>query len=163
MAASDPAHDVMHMERVVANSRHLASREAARLEIVVPTAWLHDCVTLPKDSPQRAQAARLTAAEATRLLTNWGRLPDWLPAIAHAIEACRFSARIEPRTLEGKVVQDADTSRHSALWASPACSCWAALRGRRSPRPTIRSVNLDGWKKVGGPTFVFRGAEPEEG
>jgi len=98
----------MHIERVVANARHLAASEGARLEIVVPAAWLHDCVTLPKDSPQRAQASTLAAAEATRLLTEWDCERDWLPAIAHAIEAHSFSAGIEPRSIEAKVVQDAD-------------------------------------------------------
>jgi uncharacterized protein len=108
MAANDPAHDVMHIERVVANARHLAAAEGARLEIVMPAAWLHDCVILPKDSPQRAHASRLAAAEATRLLTEWGCESDWLPAIAHAIEAHSFSAGIEPRSIEAKVLQDAD-------------------------------------------------------
>jgi uncharacterized protein len=32
----------------------------------------------------------------------------WLPEIAHAIEAHSFSARVEPRSIEAKVVQDAD-------------------------------------------------------
>src|ERR1700754_3793615 len=105
MATNDPAHDVMHIQRVVANARQLAASEGARLEIVIPAAWLHDCVTLPKDSPQRAQASRLAAAEATRLLTEWGCESEWMPAIAHAVEAHSFSARIEPRSLEAKVVQ----------------------------------------------------------
>jgi uncharacterized protein len=108
MAANDPAHDAMHIERVVANARHLAAMEGARLEIVIPAAWLHDCVTLPKDSPRRTEASRLAAAEATRLLSEWGCAPDWLEAIAHAIEAHSFSAGIEPRSIEAKIVQDAD-------------------------------------------------------
>jgi uncharacterized protein len=108
MASNDPAHDVMHIERVVVNARHLAGSEGARLEIVVPAAWLHDCVTLPKDSPRREQASRLAAVEATRVLTEWGCDPDWLPGIAHAIEAHSFSAGIEPQSIEAKVVQDAD-------------------------------------------------------
>jgi uncharacterized protein len=108
MTAIDPAHDPMHIERVVANARHLAAGEGARLEIVIPAAWLHDCVTLPKHSPERAQASKLAAAEATRLLTEWGCDPGWLPEIAHAIEAHSFSARVEPRSIEAKVVQDAD-------------------------------------------------------
>jgi uncharacterized protein len=108
MAANDPAHDAMHIERVVANARQLAAAEGARLEIVIPAAWLHDCVTLPKDSPQRAQASRLAAAEATRMLAEWDCEPAWLPAIAHAIEAHSFTARIEPRSIEAKAVQDAD-------------------------------------------------------
>jgi uncharacterized protein len=108
MGSNDPAHDVMHIERVVANARHLAASEGARLEIVAPAAWLHDCVTLPKDSPDRAHASRLAAAEAARLLAEWGCEPAWMPGIAHAIEAHAFSAKIEPRSIEAKVVQDAD-------------------------------------------------------
>lgn len=108
MASNDPAHDLMHIERVVANARHLAASEGVRVEIVVPAAWLHDCVTLPKDSPQRAQASRLAAAEAARLLAEWGCEPDWLSEITHAIEAHSFSGGIEPRSIEAKVVQDAD-------------------------------------------------------
>ena len=47
-------------------SRALAAAEGARLEVVVPAAWLHDCVSVPKDSPalaiaeQGLQAAGLT-------------------------------------------------------------------------------------------------------
>jgi uncharacterized protein len=108
MASNDPAHDVMHIERVVANARHLAAVEGARPEIVVPAAWLHDCVILPKDSPRRAHASRLAAAEAIRLLSEWGCEPDWLSGIAHAVEAHSFSAGIEPISIEAKIVQDAD-------------------------------------------------------
>jgi uncharacterized protein len=116
VAATDPAHDLMHIDRVVANARQLTAMEGARAEIVIPAAWLHDCVIVPKNSPRRSEASRMAAAEATRLLTAWGCNEDWLPAIAHAIEAHSFSAKIEPRTLEAKVVQDAD--RLDALGAA---------------------------------------------
>ena len=60
----DVAHGLEHVQRVVVNARRLAAAEGARLEVVVPAAWLHDCVTVPKDSPQRAQASRLAAESA---------------------------------------------------------------------------------------------------
>lgn len=104
----DPAHDPMHVARTVANAKELATSEGARLEIVVPAAWLHDCVSVPKTSPLRAQASRLAAAEAARLLHDWGCDPAWLPEIQHAIEAHSFSAGIVPRTIEAQVLQDAD-------------------------------------------------------
>jgi uncharacterized protein len=107
-ALNDPAHDPSHVVRVVNNARHLAQLEHARLEIVVPSAWMHDCVTLPKESPRRSEASRLAAAEATRLLAEWGCDPEWLPSIHHAIEAHSFTAGITPRTIEAKVLQDAD-------------------------------------------------------
>jgi uncharacterized protein len=104
----DVAHDLEHIRRVVANAKHLAAAEGARLDVVVPAAWLHDCVVVPKDSPERARASRLAAHEAVRLLGSWGVSDDLLPAIAHAIEAHSFSAGITPLTIEAGVLQDAD-------------------------------------------------------
>jgi uncharacterized protein len=120
-AAGDAAHDPGHARRVVRNARKLAATKGARLEVVVPAAWLHDCVTVPKDSPQRAQASRLAADEAVRWLREWGCAEALLPEIAHAIEAHSFSAGLAPRTLEAKVVQDAD--RLEALGAVGLARC----------------------------------------
>jgi uncharacterized protein len=117
----DAAHDVEHVRRVVGNARELAQAEGARLEVVVPAAWLHDCVTVPKDLPQRASASRLAAAEASAWLREWGWPESSLPDIAHAIEAHSFSAGIPPRTVEAKVVQDAD--RLDALGAVGLARC----------------------------------------
>lgn len=104
----DAAHDLEHIRRVVANAKQLAMAEGARPEVVVPAAWLHDCVSVAKDSPDRPRASRLAAAEAGRLLTGWGAPVDLLPEIAHAIEAHSFSGGIAPETIEAGVLQDAD-------------------------------------------------------
>lgn len=117
----DAAHDLAHVERVVGNARSLAATEGARLEIVLPAAWLHDCVTVPKDSPQRAAASRLAAAQAVDWLCEWGWAAALRPEIAHAIEAHSFSAGIAPRTIEARVVQDAD--RLDALGAVGLARC----------------------------------------
>lgn len=105
---NDPAHDLAHVRRVVANARALAAAEGADLAVVLPAAWLHDCVVVPKDSAQRSQASRLAAARAVEYLNEIGYPHAHIPAIAHAIEAHSFTARIPPETLEARVVQDAD-------------------------------------------------------
>jgi uncharacterized protein len=117
----DVAHDLEHVRRVVRNARTLAAAEAARLEVVVPAAWLHDCVTVPKDSPLRAQASRLAAEQAVAWLRSWGYPETLLPEIAHAIAAHSFSAGIAARTIEAKVVQDAD--RLEAIGAVGLARC----------------------------------------
>jgi uncharacterized protein len=106
--AEDAAHDGMHIRRVVANARALAAAEGADLAIVLPAAWLHDCVIVPKDSPERMMASRLAAAAAGDFLRSIAYPDAQISAIQHAIEAHSFSARIPPRTLEAQVVQDAD-------------------------------------------------------
>jgi uncharacterized protein len=106
--AGDAAHDGEHVRRVVANAKRLAAAESAPLDVVVPAAWLHDVVHVPKDSPDRARASRLAADAAARQLAAWGYPAALVPEIAHAIEAHSFTAGIAPRTLAARVVQDAD-------------------------------------------------------
>jgi len=117
----DVAHDLDHIQRVVANAKALVRAEHADPRVVIPAAWLHDCVAVPKNSPDRPRASALAAAEATRLLSSWGY--DDLPfgEIAHAIEAHSFSAAIEPESLEARVLQDAD--RLDALGAIGLARC----------------------------------------
>lgn len=105
---TDVAHDLGHIQRVVKTAKNLAEQENAALEVVVPAAWLHDCVSVPKNSPLRTTASQLAAAEATRFLTQIGYPEKWHQSIYHAIEAHSFSANLAPRTVEAKVVQDAD-------------------------------------------------------
>lgn len=108
LPAGDPAHDLAHVRRVVANARMLAAAEGADLAVVLPAAWLHDCVVVPKHSDQRPFASRLAAEAAAGFLSENGYPAAHIPAIRHAIAAHSFSAGIPPETLEAKVVQDAD-------------------------------------------------------
>jgi uncharacterized protein len=107
-SAKDTAHDQGHVRRVVATAKKLAAAEGADLAVVLPAAWLHDCVVIAKNSPQRASASRLAADRAGEFLRAAGYPAEHVPAIEHAIEAHSFSAGVAPRTIEAKVVQDAD-------------------------------------------------------
>ncbi len=107
-AVTDAAHDLEHVRRVVANARRLTTAEGADWKIVLPAAWLHDCVFIPKSSPDRKQASVLAAKQAAAWLEKHGWPHGNLAEITHAIEAHSFSAGITPLTLEAKVLQDAD-------------------------------------------------------
>jgi uncharacterized protein len=104
----DVAHDEAHIRRVVASATVLAGAEAADLAIVLPAAWLHDCVNVPKNSAQRQLASQLSARVATEFLSQIGYPAALLPHIGHCIAAHSFSANIPPATIEARVVQDAD-------------------------------------------------------
>ena len=106
--AGDAAHDLAHVRRVVAQARRLAEAEGADLGVVVPAAWLHDCVTVPKGSPDRARASRLAADAAGAWLRAEGFPAALVPAVEHAVAAHSWSAGIAPETPEAAVVQDAD-------------------------------------------------------
>ena len=120
-APAEAAHDISHIKRVVKTALYLTDIEKAKVEITLPAACLHDCVAVPKDSPLRAQGSRLAAEAGVEFLGQIGYPADLLPEITHAIEAHSFSANIPCRTLEAKVVQDAD--RMDALGAIGIARC----------------------------------------
>ena len=104
----DGAHDLSHVLRVARLAQEIAAEEGADLETCLAAALLHDLVYLPKNHPDSSRTAVLAAAE----------VPDWCGfdpglaertgAIAHAVEAHSFSGGVAPRSLEARVVQDAD-------------------------------------------------------
>jgi len=120
--AGDPAHDITHVQRVVENTKRLTAAEHGNADITVPAAWLHDCVSVAKDSPLRKQASKIAADEAIRFLGTQNYPDALLPQVHHAIEAHSFSANIETESLEAKIVQDAD--RLEALGAIGITRCF---------------------------------------
>lgn len=121
--SSDPAHDMLHLKRVVAMAKYLCREERARMEVVVPAAWFHDCVVIPKDDPRRKEASRLSARSAIEHLKSISYPETYFDQIAHAIEAHSFSAGVKARTLEAMIVQDAD--RLDGLGAIGVARCFA--------------------------------------
>lgn len=122
VGSQDPAHDLQHFKRVVKTAKELSAKENAKIEVVLPAAWLHDIVIIPKNSPLRAQASGMSASKACELLKEINYPKEYLKEISHAIEAHSFSAKIETKTLEAKIVQDAD--RLDALGAVGLARCF---------------------------------------
>ncbi len=121
--ADDVSHDVLHIDRVVKTALQLAQAEGADIRVVMPAAYFHDFVNVPKDDPRRKMASRLSADAAVAYLREVGYPEEQLPAIHHAIAAHSFSANIAPETIEAKVVQDAD--RLDALGAFGIARCFS--------------------------------------
>lgn len=122
-SSDDPAHDFSHFKRVVGLAKYLCEQENGNPGIVVPAAWLHDLVIVPKDNPLRSQASRLSAEKAVEFLKSIHYPENFHDDIAHAIEGHSFSANIEVKTIEAKIVQDAD--RLDGLGAIGIARCFA--------------------------------------
>jgi uncharacterized protein len=132
----DPAHDHAHFLRVVTTAKRLAALEGANLQVVIPAGWLHDLVNVPKDDPRRSIASKLSGEEAVQFLRSIKYPEEFLEPIRHAIEAHSFSAKIEAKTIEAAVVQDAD--RLDGLGAIGIARVFTVggLLGRRIYEPT---------------------------
>lgn len=118
---TDLAHDFEHVLRVVKNARFLCEKEHGNIQAVLPAAWLHDCLSLAKDHPQRATSSQLAADKALGFLSAIDYPKAHFGAIHHAIVAHSFSAGVVPKTLEACIVQDAD--RLDALGAIGVARC----------------------------------------
>ena len=128
---TDSAHDTAHTVRVVANAKQLLETESADSEIVISAAWLHDCVVLPKNHPDRRRASILAADKAIEFLQSVNFPGHKLKAVHHAVAAHSFSANIKTETPEAEIVQDAD--RLDALGAIGIARC--LLTGGNLQRP----------------------------
>ncbi|RWR03942.1 hydrolase [[Pantoea] beijingensis] len=106
----DKAHDVAHLKRVWQTAQRIMQGTEANPLVILAACYFHDVVNLPKNHPERHLASRKAAVETRRIMQEV--FPDFPAelhdAVAHAIQAHSFSARIEPETLEAKIVQDAD-------------------------------------------------------
>ena len=128
--SSDPSHDYLHVIRVVNMALKLATEEGADVNVVMPAAFFHDCVNVPKNDPRRKEASRLSAEAATEYLKSVNYPEKYFGSIKHAITAHSFSANIPAETIEAKVVQDAD--RLDGLGAIGIARCFTVggLLGR---------------------------------
>jgi uncharacterized protein len=110
MGIDDLAHGWEHIDRVYKLALFIAEREKANRFIVGMAALLHDlgrAVQLDSDS-SHVHHADLSVTFAGELLERHRVPGDKQEAILHAIVAHSFSKGVEPRTLEARVVRDAD-------------------------------------------------------
>ncbi len=113
----DPGHDLAHLDRVWATAHYISkTEENVDLEVLMAAAYLHDLVNVPKTSKRKSLASKMSAESAKPFLEDYGFSPTRIRATQHAIHAHSFSAGIEPRSIEAKIIRDAD--RIDALGAT---------------------------------------------
>lgn len=118
----DGSHDIAHILRVFRNAMRIHATEGGNGLVIAASVLLHDCVAVEKNSPLRAQASRLAAEKASKILGDLHWSADDIAAVAHAITAHSFSANIAPETLEAGILQDAD--RLDAIGMVGAARCF---------------------------------------
>lgn len=141
----DASHDYYHLLRVEKCAQQLC-RDVGQgnAEVICYSALLHDLVTFPKDDPRRSASSWHAAELASKLLKAFGLNAHLIDQVHHCIHAHSFSAGIEAKTIEAKIVQDAD--RMEALGAIGAARCFytSGLLKRQLFHPTDPLANARG-------------------
>ncbi|MDO4231597.1 MAG: HD domain-containing protein [Lautropia sp.] len=127
--ANDGSHDLAHLMRVWRNAQRIMATDGGDAELIVAAVLLHDCVAVEKDSPLREQASRLAAQKGREVLHALGWPAQRCEQVAHAVEAHSFSAGVEPRSLEARILQDADRLDALGLLGVARCFYTAGRMG----------------------------------
>src|SRR5574340_1245851 len=105
---NDVAHDFENIMRVLKNATMLAIKEKANVKIITAAVLLHDIISYPKSDPRSKNSPVESAQEARIILKKYNFSQDQIDIVSDAIRDHSFSRGITPKTLEGKILQDAD-------------------------------------------------------
>ena len=108
MTKNDSAHDFEHVLRVYSNAERICKKEKANKKLVLTAALLHDIVSYPKSDKRSKLASSKSAIKAKKILQKLSYSTEEINIISDAIESHSFSKNKNPKTLEGKILQDAD-------------------------------------------------------
>ncbi|HJJ22273.1 MAG TPA: HD domain-containing protein [Nitrosopumilus sp.] len=105
---NDSAHDFEHTMRVYKNARKICKKEKANEKLVLSAALLHDIVLYPKSDKRSKTSSIESAKKSKKILEKFAFSKDEITIISDAIRDHSFSQNKIPKTIEGKILQDAD-------------------------------------------------------
>jgi uncharacterized protein len=118
-----PAHDFLHVLRVVKNCEQLLQTERADANVTLTAALLHELFNYPKNHPDSARSGDVCAERAEALLLSEKRDALFARKVSEAIRSHAFSKGQAAGSIEAAILQDAD--RLDALGAIGIARCMA--------------------------------------
>jgi len=104
----DSAHDFEHVMRVYKNAKKICKVEKANEKLILSAALLHDIVSYPKSDKRSKMSSLESAKKSKQILKKYDFSKEEVMIISDAICDHSFSQNKVPKTLEGKILQDAD-------------------------------------------------------
>jgi len=128
---NDSAHDFDHIMRVYKNAQKICKKEKTDEKLVLSAVLLHDVISYPK-SDKRSKLSSFKSSEASKqILKNYDFTEDEIQIISDAIKDHSFSQNKTPKTIEGKILQDAD--RLDAIGAIGIARVFAVAGSEKRP------------------------------
>jgi len=101
-------HDKFHVERVYNLAERIAEKENADVDVIRAAALLHDIARAMEDEGKIDDHAAEGAKMATVILEEVGFPKEKMDNVIHCIEVHRFRKGVKAKSLEAKILQDAD-------------------------------------------------------
>ena len=105
---NDSAHDFDHIMRVYKNAQQIIKKEKVNETLVLSAVLLHDVVSFPKSDKRSKNSSIESAKKAKTILKKYDFTSDEITIVCDAISEHSFSQKKIPKTIEGKILQDAD-------------------------------------------------------
>ena len=105
---NDSAHDFEHTMRVYKNAQKICKKEKVNENLVLSAALLHDIVSYPKSDKRSKISSIESSKKSKKILEKFNFSKEEIGIISDAIRDHSFSQNKIPKTLEGKILQDAD-------------------------------------------------------
>ena len=131
---SDPIHGIDHVMRVYRFCLELAKHEEdVDMEVLTLAALLHDIAREKEFETTTGEVdhAALGAEMAERVLKELGCPEEIVEKVKHCIIAHRFRSKVRPRTIEAKVLSDADKLDVIGAIGIARCFMLAGRMGQR--------------------------------
>jgi uncharacterized protein len=126
---ADSTHDFDHVLRVYHLAERIGQAEGADMAVLRTATLLHDIARPDQDAGRISDHAAEGARRAREILAD--EPSEFVEAVAHAIEAHRFRVNRPPKTLEAKILYDADKLDAIGAVGIARAFAYGAHRGRR--------------------------------
>jgi len=154
-----PTHDWSHVERTYKLCVKIGSREKADLLVLKAAALLHDIARMDEDlSSGRICHAERSATMAKKILKEVDFPEMKISQVIHCIESHRFRGRRKPRTLEAKILSDADKLDAIGAIGIARAYSYGGEHGYRLYGKTPKNYRLQRFKdpRVHNPVIEYR-------
>ena len=131
LMTNDSAHDFDHVMRVYKNAQTICKKEKANEKLVLSSVLLHDIVSYPKSDKRSKLSSVRSAEKSKKILQKFDFTKQEIQIIFDAIRDHSFSQNKIPKTIEGKILQDAD--RLDALGAIGIARVFAVGGSEKRP------------------------------
>jgi len=131
---SDPIHGIDHVMRVYRLCLELAKHEeGVNMEVLTLAALLHDIAREREFETTTGEVdhAALGAEVAEEVLRELGYPEETVEEVKHCIIAHRFRSQVKPRTIEAKILSDADKLDVIGAIGIARCFMLAGRMGQR--------------------------------